>query len=75
MFGEVTNPRTLGLRSLRQGSCGLLPILLFVVWIAFTEHVSRPMEPSVKNFMQQVETRERQSEPGKAKKQRELIRG
>jgi NADH-quinone oxidoreductase subunit M len=57
MFGEVTNPKNLGLQDLSgREVLVLLPILVFVVWIGvYPNTFLRPMEPSVKNFIQQVE--------------------
>lgn len=57
MFGQVTNPKNLGLKDLSAREVVvLLPILIFVVWIGvYPNTFLRPMEPSVKNFIQQVE--------------------
>ncbi|HMK37675.1 MAG TPA: NADH-quinone oxidoreductase subunit M [Desulfomonilaceae bacterium] len=59
MFGEVTNPKNLGLSDLSPREVVvLLPILIFVVWIGvYPNTFLRPMEPSVKNFIQQVENK------------------
>lgn len=57
MFGEVTNPKNLGLKDLSAREIWvLMPILVFVVWIGvYPNTFLKPMEPSVKNFIQQVE--------------------
>jgi NADH-quinone oxidoreductase subunit M len=57
MFGEVTNPKNLGLKDLNAREVLVLtPILVFVVWIGvYPNTFLRPMEPSVKNFIHQVE--------------------
>jgi NADH-quinone oxidoreductase subunit M len=57
MFGQVTNPKNLGLKDLSAREVVvLLPILIFVVWIGvYPNTFLRPMEPSVKNLIQQVE--------------------
>jgi NADH-quinone oxidoreductase subunit M len=59
MFGHVTNPKNLGLKDLSYREIAvLLPILLFVVWIGvYPNTFLRPMEPSVKHLMKQVETK------------------
>ena len=59
MFGEVTNPKNLGLKDLSAREITVLaPILLFVVWIGvYPNTFLAPMEPSVKNFIQQVESK------------------
>jgi NADH-quinone oxidoreductase subunit M len=59
MFGQVTNPKNLGLKDLSAREVVvLLPILVFVVWIGvYPNTFLMPMEPSVKNFIQQVETK------------------
>jgi len=57
MFGQVTNPKNLGLKDLcAREVVVLMPILIFVVWIGvYPNTFLGPMEPSVKNFIQQVE--------------------
>jgi len=57
MFGEVTNPKNLGLKDLSTREVVVLfPILVFVVWIGvYPNTFLRPMEPSIKNFIQHVE--------------------
>ena len=57
MFGEVTNPKNLGLSDLgRREVVVLTPILIFVVWIGvYPNTFLKPMEPSLKNFVQLVE--------------------
>ncbi len=59
MFGQVTNPKNLGLKDLSAREViVLLPILVFVVWIGiYPNTFLRPIEPSVKNFIQQVENK------------------
>jgi NADH-quinone oxidoreductase subunit M len=59
MFGEVTNPKNAALKDLNAREIlVLVPILLFVVWIGiYPNTFLRPMEPSVKNFIQLVETK------------------
>ncbi len=59
MFGQVTNPKNLGLHDLTAREVVvLLPILVFVVWIGvYPNTFLRPIEPSVKNFLQQVENK------------------
>jgi NADH-quinone oxidoreductase subunit M len=57
MFGEVTNPKNLNLKDIDAREVAVLvPILIFVVWIGvYPNTFLRPMEPSVKNFIQHVE--------------------
>ncbi len=57
MFGEVTNPKNVGLKDLCAREVWvLMPILVFVVWIGvYPNTFLKPMEPSVKNFIQHVE--------------------
>jgi NADH-quinone oxidoreductase subunit M len=59
MFGQVTNPKNLLLKDLNAREViVLLPIVVFVVWIGvYPNTFLRPMEPSVKQFVQQVETK------------------
>jgi NADH-quinone oxidoreductase subunit M len=59
MFGEVTNPKNLGLKDLSAREIlVLMPILVFVVWIGvYPNTFLAPMEPSVKNFIQMVESK------------------
>ena len=57
MFGEVTNPKNADLEdmSVREVAV-LIPLLVFVVWIGvYPSTFIKPMEPSVKHFIQQVE--------------------
>ncbi len=57
MFGEVTNPKNKGLKDLcAREVLVLVPILVFCVWIGvYPNTFLKPMEPSVKNFIQMVE--------------------
>jgi NADH-quinone oxidoreductase subunit M len=57
MFGEITNPKNLGLSDLSPRELLVLtPILVFVVWIGvYPNTFLRPMEPALKNFVQVVE--------------------
>ncbi|MDQ7782246.1 MAG: NADH-quinone oxidoreductase subunit M [Desulfomonilaceae bacterium] len=57
MFGEVTNPKNKGLKDLGAREVLVLaPILVFCVWIGvYPNTFLKPMEPSVKNFIQMVE--------------------
>ncbi|MDQ1239951.1 MAG: NADH-quinone oxidoreductase subunit [Thermodesulfobacteriota bacterium] len=57
MFGEITNPKNLGLSDLSPREVLVLtPILVFVVWIGvYPNTFLRPMEPALKNFVQVVE--------------------
>ena len=57
MFGEITNPKNIGLSDLgRREVAVLTPILIFVVWIGiYPNTFLRPMEPALKNFIQLVE--------------------
>ena len=57
MFGEVTNPKNLGLKDMNgREFLVLAPIVLFCVWIGvYPNTFLKPMEPSVKNFIQMVE--------------------
>jgi len=57
MFGEITNPKNLGLSDLSPREILVLtPILVFVVWIGvYPNTFLRPMEPALKNFVQVVE--------------------
>jgi NADH-quinone oxidoreductase subunit M len=59
MFGEITNPKNLHLPDLSVREIAvLMPILVFVVWIGvYPNTFLRPMEPSVKKFIQQVHTK------------------
>ncbi|MEW6350256.1 MAG: NADH-quinone oxidoreductase subunit M [Thermodesulfobacteriota bacterium] len=59
MFGEVTNPKNLVLKDLSAREVVvLLPILVFVVWIGvYPNTFLKPMEPSVKKLIEQVETK------------------
>jgi len=59
MFGEVTNPKNRVLQdlSLREVFV-LVPLVIFVVWIGvYPNTFLKPMEPSVKSFIQQVEAK------------------
>ena len=59
MFGEVTNPKNKALKdlSLREVVV-LVPLVIFVVWIGvYPNTFLKPMEPSVKSFIQQVEAK------------------
>ncbi|MEW6137940.1 MAG: NADH-quinone oxidoreductase subunit M [Thermodesulfobacteriota bacterium] len=57
MFGEVTNPKNLSLKDLSGREFVILaPIVVFCVWIGvYPNTFLKPMEPSVKNFIQVVE--------------------
>ncbi|MDR3605292.1 MAG: NADH-quinone oxidoreductase subunit M [Syntrophaceae bacterium] len=57
MFGEVTNPKNLNLKDIDLREVAVLtPLLIFVVWIGvYPNTFLKPMEPSVKNFIQHVE--------------------
>ena len=59
MFGEITNPKNKVLKdlSLREVFV-LVPLVIFVVWIGvYPNTFLKPMEPSVKSFIQQVEAK------------------
>ena len=75
MFGEVTNPKNKGLKdlSLREVFV-LVPLVIFVVWIGvYPGTFLKPMEPSVKSFIQQVEAKKTAViNIEKAKKQAEM---
>jgi NADH-quinone oxidoreductase subunit M len=59
MFGEVTNPKNLGLKDL----CGrevavLVPLVIFCLWIGvYPNTFLQPMEPAVKKFIGHVHTK------------------
>lgn len=57
MFGEITNPKNLGLKDIGAREVAVLtPILIFVVWIGvYPNTFLRPMEPSVKSFLHMVD--------------------
>ena len=57
MFGVITNPKNRVLEDMSAREVVvLLPLLIFVVWIGvYPSTFLKPMEPSVKNFIQQVE--------------------
>lgn len=57
MFGEVTNPKNLGLKDLCAREVAVLvPLVIFCVWIGvYPNTFLRPMEPAVKEFIAQVE--------------------
>jgi NADH-quinone oxidoreductase subunit M len=57
MFGVVTNPKNRALEDMSAREVlVLVPLLIFVVWIGvYPNTFLRPMEPAVKNFIQQVE--------------------
>jgi NADH-quinone oxidoreductase subunit M len=57
MFGKITNPKNLGLTDISGREFVVLaPILVFCVWIGvYPNTFLKPMEPSVKNFIQMVE--------------------
>jgi NADH-quinone oxidoreductase subunit M len=59
MFGEITNSKNLSLKDLDVREVVVLtPILVFVVWIGvYPNTFLKPMEPSVKKFIEQVKTR------------------
>jgi NADH-quinone oxidoreductase subunit M len=56
MFGEVTNPKNLGLKDLCAREVAvLMPLLIFCVWIGvYPNTFLKPMEPAVTKFIQQV---------------------
>jgi len=57
MFGVVTNPKNRVLEDMSgREVLVLMPLLIFVVWIGvYPNTFLKPMEPAVKNFIQQVE--------------------
>lgn len=57
MFGEVTNPKNLPLKDLNvREAVVLAPIVLFCVWIGvYPNTFLKPMEPSVKALLTQVQ--------------------
>lgn len=57
MFGEVTNPKNLALKDMSGREFVVLaPIVVLCVWIGvYPNTFLKPMEPSVKNFIQMVE--------------------
>lgn len=57
MFGVVTNPKNKVLQDMSSREVlVLMPLLIFVVWIGvYPSTFLKPMEPAVKNFIQQVE--------------------
>jgi len=57
MFGEVTNPKNLLLKDINAREVALLvPLVIFCVWIGvYPNTFLRPMEPTVKQFIKQVE--------------------
>jgi len=57
MFGVITNPKNRALKDMNAREVlVLVPLLIFVVWIGvYPSTFLKPMEPSVKNFIQQVE--------------------
>ncbi|MBI5570595.1 MAG: NADH-quinone oxidoreductase subunit M [Desulfomonile tiedjei] len=59
MFGQVTNAKNLGLKDMSSREVAvLLPIVVFIVWIGvYPNTFLQPMEPAVKNFIRQVETK------------------
>ncbi len=59
MFGEVTNPKNLELKDLCPREVTVLvPLVVFCVWIGvYPTTFLKPMEPSVKHFITQVETK------------------
>jgi len=59
MFGEVTNPKNKVLQDLSiREVFVLVPLVIFVVWIGvYPNTFLKPMEPSVKNFIRQVEAK------------------
>ncbi len=59
MFGEVTNPKNKMLQDLSiREVFVLVPLVIFVVWIGvYPNTFLKPMEPSVKNFIRQVEAK------------------
>ncbi len=78
MFGSVTNPKNIGLKDLNAREVVvLLPLLIFCVWIGvYPNTFLKPMEPSVKNFIQQVEKkRAAVLDMEKVKKQSAAVKG
>jgi NADH-quinone oxidoreductase subunit M len=61
MFGEVTNPKNLGLKDLDAREMGvLLPLVFFCVWIGvYPNTFLKPMEPSVKQFVDMVDKKQK----------------
>jgi NADH-quinone oxidoreductase subunit M len=59
MFGEVTNPKNKILKDMSPREVVVLvPLVIFVVWIGvYPNTFLKPMEPSVKSFIQQVEAK------------------
>ena len=59
MFGEVTNAKNFGLKDLYPREVAVLvPLVVFCVWIGvYPNTFLKPMEPSVKHFITQVETK------------------
>ncbi len=59
MFGELNNPKNMGLKDLSAREIGLLlPLLLFVVWIGvYPSTFLKPMAPSVEKFIEQVKSK------------------
>jgi len=57
MFGVITNPKNRVLEDMSAREVlVLMPLLIFVVWIGiYPSTFLKPMEPSVKNFIQQVD--------------------
>jgi len=57
MFGKVTNPKNAALKDLSgREILVLVPLVIFCVWIGvYPNTFLKPMEPSVKAFIQQVE--------------------
>lgn len=59
MFGQVTNAKNLGLQDLTaREALTLVPLLIFCVWIGvYPNTFLKPMEPSVKAFLEHVQTK------------------
>jgi NADH-quinone oxidoreductase subunit M len=57
MFGVITNPKNRSLEDMSgREVLVLMPLRIFVVWIGvYPSTFLKPMEPAVKNFIQQVE--------------------
>jgi NADH-quinone oxidoreductase subunit M len=59
MFGPLTNPKNIGLKDLNYREIVVLaPLVVFIVWIGvYPDTFLKPMEPSVKQFLKQVEVK------------------
>jgi NADH-quinone oxidoreductase subunit M len=59
MFGKITNAKNLGLQDLSaREAVTLVPLVIFCVWIGvYPNTFLKPMEPSVKAFLEHVESK------------------